>query len=282
MRDSNIYISALIDGELISSSLADYLPMVVAAEMPALFESEALKSQAVAARTYILYCMNVTKEAHPDADVCGNASCCKAWLSDQVLRELWGTGYESNWLKINRAVYSTDGEYITYEGTAIQAVFHSSSAGRTESSGNIWRPLPYLVSVDSPESATDVPNYISEVFFPVDEFSGIFAKAYPDVLLTGQPETWFSDLSRSESGRVAYCTIAGINITGADMRRMFSLRSTAFSLEYTGDGFQFTVSGYGHGVGLSQYGANVMAKQGSSYDEILSHYYPYTQIELLS
>ncbi len=151
----------LCGGELREMALEDYLPGVVAAEMPASFPEEALKAQAVAARTFALYCAGSGK--HVDADVCTEAGCCQAWLSDDKLRENWGVDYEANQARIRQAVESTAGEVLVYEGEPVFAAFHSSSAGATEDCGAVWNPRPYLVSVSSPETALDGPGYLSSL-----------------------------------------------------------------------------------------------------------------------
>lgn len=152
-------------------TLAEYLPGVLAGEMPAAFEEEALRAQAVAARTFVLYHQVLGCAAHPEAAVCDDPSCCQVFLEEPALREKWGDGYDTYWARIQEAVTATDGEYLTYEGEPILACFHSSSAGRTENSGVLWgTSLPYLVSVDSPETAEDVPNYISTLEVSPEDF----------------------------------------------------------------------------------------------------------------
>lgn len=274
VNDSELVFTVLEAGEVVERSMAEYLPGVLAGEMPASFEPEALKAQAVAARTYIMYCMTGTSHRHPEADVCNDAGCCKAYVGEDELRELWGENYEGYSQKILAAVVETDGMFLSYAGAPIQAVFHSSSSGRTEDGGTLWSSLPYLVSVTSPETEQDVPNFISTVEVTAEELVRTISSVYPDAALDGDPETWVGLRTDGESGRVATLEIGGVAISGAELRSMFALRSTAFSLEFADGYFVFTVRGYGHGVGLSQYGANVMAKAGSEYREILEHYYP--------
>jgi stage II sporulation protein D len=144
--------------------------------------------------------------------------------------------------------------------------------------GALWDALPYLVSVSSPETAQDVPNYVSTVEVSVSDFASSLRAANLAADLSGTPDTWVGDITRDSSGRVATAVIGGAEISGAELREIFSLRSTAFTLEYKDGALLFTVTGYGHGVGMSQYGANVMAQSGSAYAEILAHYYPGTQL----
>ena len=272
--DSELSFSVLTDGSIETVTMSDWLPGVVAGEMPASFEQEALKAQAVAARTYIMYSMGREKSAHPEADVCDDPGCCKAHASDETLRQNWGESYESNWAKILEAVRSTDGEYMSYGGEVIQAVFHSSSAGRTEDSAAIWQAQPYLVSVDSPETAEDVPNYVSSLSVSPEDFKSTVQTLHPEAQLEGDPAYWLGAAVHDAAGRVESVDIGGAQVPGTELRTLFELRSTAFALDYTPDGFLFTVTGYGHGVGMSQYGANVMAEDGADYEEILTHYYP--------
>lgn len=272
--DSELSFSVLTDGSIETVTMSDWLPGVVAGEMPASFEPEALKAQAVAARTYIMYAMGREKPAHPEADVCDDPGCCKAHSTDEALRENWGGDYDANMQKILSAVRSTDGEYMSYGGEVIQAVFHSSSAGRTEDSAAIWQAEPYLVSVESPETADDVPNYVSSVTVSPEDFRETVLAAHPEAEFGEDPAFWLGAAVHDASGRVESVDIGGAQVPGTELRTLFELRSTAFALDYTAEGFLFTVTGYGHGVGMSQYGANVMAQDGADYEEILTHYYP--------
>lgn len=269
-------IRLIADGQERELDLENYLIGVVAAEMPAGFEEEALKAQAVAARTYAIYCMDTHK--HSQYDLCGSAACCQAWQSDETLRAKWGSDYERNLKRIESAVSSTCAQTLGYEGKAIFAAFHSSSAGATESSGEIWANLPYLTSVPSPEDEQTVPNYISTVCETAEDFRSRISKARPDADFSLREVQWLEACEADPSGRVACMTIAGKEFSGRELREIFSLRSTAFSLDYSDGNFIFTVTGSGHGVGMSQYGANVMASQGYGYREILAHYYPGTDL----
>lgn len=272
--DSELSFTVLTADGVETVTMSDWLPGVVAGEMPALFEEEALKAQAVAARTYIMYSMGREKPAHPEADVCDDPACCKAHSTDEELREKWGESYEENMARVLEAVRSTDGEYMSYGGEVIQAVFHSSSAGRTEDSAAIWQAEPYLVSVESPETAEDVPNYVTSVTVSPEDFRAAVLAVHPEAEFGEDPAFWLGAAVRDASGRVESVDIGGTQVPGTELRTLFKLRSTAFTLDYTAEGFLFTVTGYGHGVGMSQYGANVMAEDGADYEEILTHYYP--------
>ena len=272
--DSELSFTVLTADGVETVTMSDWLPGVVAGEMPALFEEEALKAQAVAARTYIMYSMGREKPAHPEADVCDDPACCKAHSTDEELREKWGESYEENMARVLEAVRSTDGEYMSYGGEVIQAVFHSSSAGRTEDSAAIWQAEPYLVSVESQLTAEDVPNYVTSVTVSPEDFREAVLAVHPEAEFGEDPAFWLGAAVRDASGRVESVDIGGAQVPGTELRTLFELRSTAFTLDYTAEGFLFTVTGYGHGVGMSQYGANVMAEDGADYEEILTHYYP--------
>ena len=253
-----------------------YLIGVVASEMPADFEPEALRAQAVAARTYTLYCARTGK--HADADVCTDFHCCQAWKSDEAMREDWGEAYPEKLSRIRDAVESTAGEYLQFAGQAAFTAFHSSSAGFTEACGAIWSELPYLVSVSSPEDSSSVPNYVSSFSISAPELCDTLRLLHPEANFSAPPEEWIGEITRDESGRVSALTIGGAAFTGVKLRELFALRSTAFTLDYADGNFTFTVIGFGHGVGMSQYGANVMASDGADYRTILAHYYPGTEL----
>lgn len=269
-------VRVLVGDTVQTMDMTDYLTGVVAAEMPASFEEEALRAQAVAARTYTLYC--AAAHRHADAEVCADSGCCQAWLNDAAMRERLGKDYDYYAAKLRRAVETTAGEYLTYEGAPAFAAFHSSSAGATEDSGRVWNAVPYLVSVPSPENADTVPGYISTVdVAPLDLRDSILALC-PDADFTGEAASWVGETRRDASGRVECVTLGGREIPGTKLRSLFALRSTAFTIEYTDGAFRFTVTGFGHGVGMSQYGANVLAQSGADYREILAHYYPGTTL----
>jgi len=277
--DAQITLTVHTENGVETTTLAEHLPGVLAGEMPALFESEALKAQAVAARTFILYRMAHRPDTHPNEDICDDPNCCKAFLSLDAMKENWGSHFQEYYDKMCAAVSGTDGQYLRYGGSPIQAVFHSSSAGRTLDSGDLWNDCPYLVSVDSPETAADVPDYVTQVIVTSEEFQNVCRAAYPDIPFSDDPAQWLGEPVLNSSGRVESTVVCGTAIPGGEMRTLFSLRSSAYTLEYTDAGtFQFTVTGYGHGVGMSQYGANVYAKNGYGYADILAHYYPGTEL----
>ena len=273
-------LRVLDNGELLSLSLEDYVLGVTAAEMPADFEPEALKAQAAAARTYAVYCARSGR--HREAEVCTDPGCCQAWLSDEALRGRWGDSYPQRHDKLAAAVRATEGEILCYGGQAVFAAFHSSSAGFTEDCGAIWSELPYLKSVFSPEGPDSVPNYVTRVERSALDFRDTLLSLRPEADFSGPRETWLGPVETDASGRTASCVIGGARFTGTELRSLFSLRSTAFTLALEDGVFVFTVTGFGHGVGMSQYGAEVMARQGKDYREILAHYYPGTELQTLT
>lgn len=277
-KDTELTVRVLsADGSIAEMSVRDYLIGVVSAEMPASFEPEALKAQTVAARSYLKYALE-RESKHEGANICVSADCCQAYKTPDELRVLWGEKYDGYAEKIEEAVLSTDGEYLISDGDAVLAVFHSSSAGKTESSSELWSDVPYLVSVSSPEDESSVPNYVSTAVFGDIDFRDTLLYLHPEADFTAPSDEWIGEVTHTESGRVKSIVIGGVSFTGTEIRQLFSLRSTAFEIKHTDSGFEFTVMGYGHGVGMSQYGANAMAKDGSGYREILAHYYPATTL----
>ena len=259
-------------------TMAEYLPHAVAAEMPVDFAPEALKAQAVAARTYILYCTTHENPKHPQAAVCKNSGCCLAYADDDQLKKNWGDSFETNMAAIKKAVAETDGQVLTYAEEPILASFHSSSSGKTEDSAALWGNVPYLKSVSSPESEKDVPDFVTTVEVSLDNFKETVLGYKQDAKFGEDAAQWIGQPVLDKSGRVQNIPVGGTTLSGAEMRKLFALRSTCFTLEYKDSKFVFTVKGYGHGLGMSQYGANVMAKNGFSYAEILAHYYPDTTL----
>lgn len=278
LTDEDLMLRVLTEGEVREMSMAEYLPMALAGEMPASFEPEALKAQAVALRSYALYYRSQPKTAHSDADICTDSGCCAAAYTAEQMEEVWGDDAESYRAKILAAVEATDGQYLTYEDEAILAMFHSSSSTATEAGESLRTALPYLVSVRSPETEEDVRNLVSSVEVSAEEFRASVSRSFPTVSLDGEPESWIGEVTPSAGGRVGSIEVGNQEISGLAMRQLFSLRSTDFSLQWTGESFLFTVSGYGHGLGMSQYGANAMAKDGAFYADILAHYYPGTEL----
>ena len=268
----------LPSGEVEEITLDEYLWRVVAAEMPASFHPEALKAQTVAARTYCLYQRSGAQSKHPGADVCADFTCCQAYLTREQAAAGWGA--EAEWYseKVARAVADTDGLLCLYGGQPIDAVFFSSAAGKTSDAVEVWgTDVPYLVSVDSPEG-TEVPGWQTMVTFTPSEFSARLLAQYPEADLSGDPTGWFGGLTNDPSGAVAVITVGGVEMTGTKARSVFGLSSAHFTAAATAESVTFWVTGYGHGVGMSQYGANAMAGEGKSFQEILEWYYTGAQV----
>ena len=256
-------------------TLERYLTGVVRGEMPASFEMEALRAQAAAERSYVYYQLAAgRKDAHPDADFCTDHTCCSAYLSETAAKEKWGGDFAPWNTRVEQAVSDTDGQVVLYNGRPILAVFHSSSAGRTAAAGDVWSgDLPYLVSVDSPEGEETVPNYYSTVTFTAAEAKEKLLAAHPELKLSGTPDRWFGAAAENGSGRVETVSVGGTDIEGTELRRIFGLRSACFSVAADSESVTFRVTGYGHGVGMSQYGANQLAREGKTWQEILEWYY---------
>ncbi len=259
--------------------MGDYLWGVVAAEMPAAFEPEALRAQAVCARTYSLWKLRAKSHQEEGADICADSTCCQAYLSQEDAAQRWGGDADAYTAKIAAAVADTDGQVLTYEGGPIQAVFFSSASGATEDAAAVWgKSLPYLVSVDSPEG-DEVPNYRSTVTLTAEQVKKAAGEAGLGADLSGEPSTWFANLTRTASGRVASLELGGAELSGGAARSLFALRSACFDVSEQDGVFTFSVTGYGHGVGMSQYGANAMAKAGSGWRDILAHYYTGAELQ---
>jgi len=257
--------------------LEEYIVGVVAGEMPASYEQEALKAQAVAARTYALRKMlNGGCSKHEGADICAFSEHCQAYCTLEEMQKKWGDSFEAYYNKIKDAVYATAGIVMTYENDVINALFFAESDGRTEDCINVFSDsLPYLVGVDSPEDAEPAFKTIS-----FQEFADLATAAYPNCSITaGNVSSSVEVLSRYKSGQVEALRLGNEIITGKQARTAFSLRSANFSVTFGDKGVTFSVLGYGHGVGMSQKGADVMAENGSTYAEILSHYYTSVNFE---
>ena len=266
--DNNIYVSVRrSDGSVVSLELEDYVTGVVSAEMPALFNSEALKAQAVIARTYAL-------KANSNGRVLSDNESTQSYKDNGQLASMWGGNYNSYYNKIRDCVMSTSGMYLTYGGNYIEAVYHSTSNGRTEDSSNVWgNYYPYLVSVDSVYDNSN-PSFSISKTFSYSELSSLLG-----INVSGVSE--FNILGYTSGGRVSSISVDGVEFSGVNFRSKLGLRSADFDIFKGDDGVVITTRGYGHGVGMSQYGANGMGKAGYSYYDILLHYYPGVSIEQL-
>lgn len=266
--------------EIEEIKLDEYLYGVVSAEMPASFEKEALKAQAVVARTYTIYKIENNEGKHGEANICDDSSCCQAWISKEDRFAKWEeSSREANWNKIVEAVESTKGKYITYEGKPINAFFHSNSGGKTETTLNVWggSGYPYLQSVST--SGEDAyTQYKSEVTLTKEEFINKIKEKYSDFEIDFNDEKCISILEYTEGNRVKKIRIGNKEFSGVEIRTLIGLKSANFNIEIQGDNIYFSVVGYGHGVGMSQTGADSMAKAGKNYEEIIKHFYTGVEI----
>ena len=267
------------DGSICEMNLDEYLLGVVSAEMPADYEIEALKAQAVVARTYTLYTI-IHSNKHGDGIICTSSSCCQAWLSKEERLSKWDEAdRDTNWNKIKEAVYSTSGEVIEYNGEVIDAFFHANSGGKTEIPANVWggTNYPYLQSVET-SGEEGYTQYSSENIVSKKELESIVKEKYKDFAIDWNEKNSIEIKEYTDGGRIKTIKIGNKNLSGVEVRSMFKLKSANFVCEITDDTVKFSVKGYGHGVGLSQTGADSMAKEGANYKDIINHFYANVQI----
>jgi len=274
-------------GKVQPMALEDYVKGVVAAEMPAEFELEALKAQAVVARTLAVRRMRAFGGSgladDPTADVSTDPARDQAWASIEELRQRWGAAFNVYWAKVGRAVAETEGMIITYNGLPIDAQFHSTSAGPTENSEDVWsEKVPYLRSVPC-DWDRESPYYTSTARFTLGQIEAKLPGSGPLTIpaATGKARP-VTVIERTATGRVKTVRVGSKTLRGIDFRLALGLKSTNFTVGFDGDEVVFQVKGYGHGVGLCQYGANGLAKLGRSYEEIIKHYYTGVTIEKIA
>lgn len=266
-------------GRINEISLRDFVRGAVAAEMPVSFHSEALKAQAVAAHTFALH-GRLAQQKSPDAGLMGadfgaDPSNMKVYITEAKAKEFYGGGELADiyWNKICDAADSVMNYILEYDDEPIVAAYHAISSGQTEDAANVWSgSAPYLVPVKS-EGDFLAPGFETTVTMTQDEVKSKLLARYPDLNFGGEPSLWFGEATRTDSGYVYEIEVGGAGIAGKELRQVFGLRSHDFDVSYADGEFTFTVRGYGHGVGLSQYGADFLARQGYTFDEILSAYY---------
>lgn len=267
-------------GEIEELPLDTYLLGVVSAEMPASFEQEALNAQSLVARTYTIYSITHNQGKHNDADICDDSGCCQAWISKEDRMARWEEDQrDANWRKIETAVNTTAGKIITYNGEVIDAFFHSNSGGTTEAPVNVWggTNYPYLQSVET-AGEDAYSQYSSEATFTKEEFKNKILEKHSDFTIDYSKEDAIKILEYTESGRIKTIKIGNLNLSGVEVRTLLGLKSANFTVTINGDNIKFEVTGYGHGVGMSQTGADSMAKAGSGYEEIVKHFYTGVEI----
>ena len=262
IKEEPVKVAVTIDNNANYVDLDDYLLGVVAGEMPANFETEALKAQVVVSRTFV-YNRNLSVD---------NTTNSQVYLSEDKMKENWGNKYDEYYQKISTAIKETKNEVMKYQGDYISALFFSSSNGYTENVEDYFEssPLPYLRSVDSHWDLTIDPKNTRQVSFTKQELKEEF----------NCQDINFNIIAYKKSGRVATLSVGGKNYSGRQVREKLGLSSSCFTVEYVNNKYVFTTKGSGHGVGMSQYGAQGMALEGSNYKEILNHYY--TNIEIVN
>lgn len=276
----SVYLSA--DKEVVTVSELEYVCGAVAAEMPASYHAEALKAQAVACYTNAVRLRKENSENSDDnafsgADISNDSSVHQGYLTKKQRQEKWGDSFEKYENKITDAVNAVLGCTLTYKDELCVAAYHAISAGATESAKTVWgKDVDYLQSVKS-TGDTLSPSYISTISLTKEQFREIAVSigANPGI---NDNSAWIGAVKMSDAKTVTTIEIAGKTFTGIEIRNAYSLKSAAFTAEVTDTGVTFKVLGYGHGVGMSQYGADYMARQGSDYKEILKHYYKGAQI----
>ncbi len=260
--------------------LDQYLYGVVSAEMPASFEAEALKAQAVVARTYTIYKIVNNDGKHEKADICDDSTCCQAWISKEDRLEKWDEdNRDEYWNKIVKAVNETQGKIVTYEGKPINAFFHSNSGGKTEAPINVWggSGYPYLQSV-STTGEDAYSQYSSEASFSKEEFEEKIKEVHSDFKINYKEKDCIKIEEYTDGDRVKTIKIGNLELSGVEVRNIFGLRSANFTVTVDDDKIEFKVTGYGHGVGMSQTGADSLAKEGKTYEDIIHHFYTGVEI----
>lgn len=259
--------------EIEEVKIDDYLCNVVSAEMPADYELEALKAQAIVARTYTIY--KVQNKKHENADICDDSACCQAWVSKENRLERWEeTKREENWNKIQQCVNETKGKIITYNNQPINAFFHANSGGTTELPVNVWggSGLPYLQVVQT-AGEEGYTQYSSEVDLTQEELINKLKTKYEDIQIDFNNDEDVKIIEHTDSNRVKTVKFGNHELSGVETRTLLGLKSTNFEIKKENNQIKFLVKGYGHGVGMSQTGANTMAKQGNNCEEIIKHFY---------
>ena len=283
LSKQEIVVSYHESGDRVTLPLETYVIGVVAAEMPSSFEPEALKAQAVIARSYALGKIraNAGNAADGHGDLCDDPGHCQAYYDPAYLEKEWGADFAEKYRKVTDAVTATAGQVLTYEGGTAQTFYHSTCGGKTASAKEVWgEEIPYLQSVTC-KWDRDAPRYRETFSVSLSDLPWLLGDGSSPCIAVAEGETVTvvpSVAGESDSGRIEAVSYAGLMFDAADFRRALGLNSTRFTLESDGETLKVTTYGFGHGVGLCQYGANGMAKDGKTYDEILSYYYKGTEL----
>ena len=269
LTDYTIRVKQVSKNKIINLSLEDYVVGVLAGEMPLNFEEEALKAQAVVARTYALKRILYENEDYDVVDTTQN----QVYLDEKYLQDAWGPSYEKNIQKLKEIVSATAHEYIFFEDKVIDAMFFSTSVGMTENSEEIFpNELPYLRSVSSTWDEEASPVFKENYTFTLDKFYNLLNLTYSE-------NVKIEKTSMTSTGRIKEIKINNVKFTGKKVQQALDLRSNYFDIQQIGDVVKIETKGYGHGVGMSQYGANGMAQEGYNYKEIINHYYQDVEIK---
>lgn len=271
--EKNIFVRVLkSDNTVENIDLEKYIIGVVSSEMPVTFETEALKAQAVASRTYALKQMENNKDK--EYDVTDN-TLSQVYSTNEELKNRWGDNYQENYNKIEKIVKDTKGEYISYNDDFIYAFFFSTSNGYTEDNVNVFgADLPYLKPVNSEFDKEENTNFEYTIDIDKSEFYNKIGLNYSDRLI-------ITNERKSNSNRVLYLEINGVSFKGRELQKLLGLRSNDYTIQENDDNMVITTKGFGHGVGMSQYGSNALAKQNKTYTDILKYYYQGTEIKKL-
>ncbi len=276
------YISVMSPstGNISRVNMREYITGCVAAEMNALSHSEALRAQAVASYTYAKRMLEKNKNGdnslYGGADITDSPDTHQGYINKAARKEKWGSSFDEYEKKVTAAVNSVFGSYMTYKGETVLAVYHSISAGATQSAENLWgTEIPYLISAESQGDRLS-PDYISKSVFGEKEFKKLARGC--GVKLTGDASEWVDGIEMNDDGYASTVVLCGSEVAATKFREAFSLRSPCFGIEYSDGSFTVTCKGHGHGAGMSQYGADYMARQGCSWREILLHYYSGVEI----
>lgn len=273
--DESLVVLLQRGGAVESVPMREYLTCVALSELYADFSEEAFKAQIVAARTIAL--STAQKHKHGNCDICADPGCCQACHTVDALRQKLGASFDAAWERAENAAIATDGEVLRYDGALCEATYFSASGGRTESAVAVWGgDVPYLQSVDSPGEET-AKAYASTVTVGAETARSALTEL--GAQLSDEPTSWIGEITRTAGGGVASVTVGGKRFSGAQMQRLFGLASTNFTVTASADALTFAVRGSGHRVGMSQFGAEAMARQGKTYREILTHYYTGASVE---
>ena len=277
LKEVEVYISK--ENKVEKVPLEEYVLSVVSSEMPATFHEEALKAQSILARTFVINKLITGCNNIKEGNICDTTH-CQAYLNINERKKAWGKEGDEYLKKLKKVVKETEGKVLSYNDQLVKyPQYFSTSSGNTEDAVAVFsEDVPYLKSVESPGEEIS-PKYESEISMSISDFKGKIKKSIPNSNLGNNINEEVKILSRNKGGTVDDIKIGDVTIKGKEFRKIFGLNSANFTLEVLDDNIKIKCLGYGHGVGMSQWGANVMAKEGSKYDEILEHYFKGSKIE---